>query len=52
MSSDGKGHIVINCQECNRTCIKVEVGTAIFTGIGCSVRCAGCEAYLFRQRRV
>jgi hypothetical protein len=37
------GKILINCQDCNRTCLTVEVGKVVFSGIGMSVRCVACE---------
>lgn len=51
MSSYVEGRVIINCQECNITCIKIEVGKVIFTGIGMSITCAGCQAWLSRQKR-
>ena len=42
MSSDGEGHIIINCQECDRRLITIDVGKATFHG-AMSVRCTTCE---------
>ena len=45
MSSDGHGNIIINCQQCGRTCVTIEAGKVIFSGIGMSIRCVSCETY-------
>lgn len=49
--SDGQGNIIINCQECGRTCVTIEAGKVIFSGIGMSVTCVGCEVSRSRSRR-
>ena len=51
MRSDGQRNIEIKCQECNRVCIIIEYGKVTFTGIGVDVICAGCKAWLSRQKR-
>lgn len=48
MSSDAQGHIIINCQECDRRLITIDVGKAIFHG-GMIVICTTCE--IMRSKR-
>lgn len=42
MSSDGQGNIIINCQDCDRRLVTIEVGKVTFHG-GMIVRCLTCE---------
>ena len=49
MSSDEQGHIIINCQQCEKRLITLEVGKAIFHH-GMSVRCTFCESNMLFDR--
>lgn len=47
--SDGKGNVIITCQECDRILITIEVGKATFHG-GMSVLCTVCEVMRSKRR--
>ena len=49
MSSDGQGNIIINCQDCDRRLVTIEVGKATIHG-GLSIRCPACEVMRSKRR--
>lgn len=49
MSSDGKGNVILTCQDCDRILVTIEVGKATIHG-GLSIRCPTCEVMRSKHR--